>query len=352
MRKNKSIGKKKLKVFHGLVNYGTQSGIFAKELRNQGIDSISVTSFDPFGRLTDLTLRHSGKNLFIKGFNYFSNSILKVKCFFKFNIFHFYFGHSLFAIHRDLPFYKIFNKKVVFHYLGADVQLFQKSKEKYAITNVISLIKNGKEHDIRVLKRLKKENKYADLQIICAPYLSEFVPGAIILPLAINIKEWEFCPKSVPDNDIVIMHSPTNRNDKGTDLIMESIDRLINEGFKIRKLLVENVTHKELKEKYIECDLFVDQLLSGWYGTSAIEAMAIGRPVLCFLREEYFRYINYGNEIPVINITAESCTHILKELIRNKNNFPDLGRKAREFVLKIHNSEILTNTLINLYKTI
>jgi len=63
-------------------------------------------------------------------------------------------------------------------------------------------------------------------------------------------------------------------------------------------LLVENISHSELKEKYKECDIFVDQIVGGWYGTASIEAMAIGRPTVCFLRESYFEYIDFGPSIP------------------------------------------------------
>jgi hypothetical protein len=31
----------------------------------------------------------------------------------------------------------------------------------------------------------------------------------------------------------------------------------------------------------------IDQIMAGWYGTASIEAMAIGRPVICFIRESY-----------------------------------------------------------------
>ena len=56
---------KKLKVFHGLVNYGMQAGVFANELRNKGIDALSVSNSDSFKRLIDVELPHGG-SFFIK----------------------------------------------------------------------------------------------------------------------------------------------------------------------------------------------------------------------------------------------------------------------------------------------
>jgi glycosyltransferase involved in cell wall biosynthesis len=339
----------KLKVFHGLVNYGSQAGIFARELRDKGIDSISVTGYDPFKRKSDIILRHGSKNIFQKSYNYLYNCTIKILCFFRFNVFHFYYGQTLTSSEWDLPFYRIFSKKVFFHYLGADVQQYRRSVEKYKTTNVVQLISDGEKHDKLINERLKRESRYADLQLVCAPYLLEFVPGAKLLPLAIDLNDWEYHPKLPPENEVFIMHAPTSREDKGTSIILKTIEELIGEGFNLRLMLVEQVIHEELKSKYIECDIFIDQILSGWYGTCSVEAMATGRPVMCFLREEFCnKYLPEGMA-PLINVNIDNFKYILRDLLKKKDSFPKLGSIGREFVSKIHNSKILSENLITLY---
>jgi len=39
-------------------------------------------------------------------------------------------------------------------------------------------------------------------------------------------------------------------------------------------------------------DLLVDQLLTGWYGAVAVEMMALGKPVVCYLREDDLKFID------------------------------------------------------------
>ncbi len=342
---------KKLKVFHGLVNYGTQAGLFAKELRKQEIQAISVTYLDKFKRQTNIELLFGG-NILQKIYKYSWNLIRRFYWFFKFNTFHFYFGTTLFPRQLDLPLYKLFGKKVIMEYLGYDVQLYQKSSEKYELTNVKSYYSHEEsiKLDKKKIKRLKWETKYLDKQLVCAPYISEFVPKSEVLPLAIDLTEYEFKSRAVPCDGLVILHAPTHRGNKGTEFILRSISELKKSGYNIKLDLIENISHKELKTKYLEADIFIDQIVGGWYGTAAIEAMALGIPTVCFIRTSYFEYINYGNEIPIVNADPRNLTNVLKNLIDNKELLPKIGKLSREFVNKYHNLEIITERLIKIYK--
>jgi glycosyltransferase involved in cell wall biosynthesis len=117
-------------------------------------------------------------------------------------------------------------------------------------------------------------------------------------------------------------------------------------------MLIEKVTHWELKNKYIECDLFIDQVLSGWYGTCSVEAMATGRPVMCFLREEFCSKYFPEGRAPFINVNLSNFKIVLRDLLNKRETFPGLGLKGREFVCRNHDSQSLADILINKYKEI
>lgn len=342
--------KNNLKIFLGLVNYGTQAGLIAREVRKIGFNAISVAHPDRFKRLIDVELRHGG-NFFQKIRNHLWNYFLLIKCFFKYDIFHFFFGKTLFPMQLDLPLYKLFGKKVIMEYLGYDVQLYEKSVKKYKITNVkyyYSKDLSLKKDKIKK-KRLKWESKFVSKQLVCAPYLSEFVPGSEVLPLAIDLNEYKYSQLEMNTNYIKIMHAPTHTGNKGTVYIEKAINRLIKEGYKILYMRIQNVPHSELKKKYYECDIFVDQVVGGWYGTAAIEAMAVGRPTVCFIRKSYFKYIDYGEKIPIINANPQNLYSILKHYINNKDLLPEFGIKSRKFVEEIHDVEKITNKMIQIY---
>src|ERR1035437_6340576 len=343
---------KQLKVFHGLENYGTQAGFLAKGLREQGVKAISVVNPDKFNRFADVVLLHGG-NIFQKVFKHSYNWLRKIYWFFKYNTFHFYYGNTLFPWQIDLPFYRFFGKKIIFHYLGNDVQGYKKSVDKYKWTNVKAYINKDDSllHDLKIEKRFAFESKYTDLQFVCAPCYSEFVPNSLVIPLAIDLNEYGF--SELPMHDIlVIMHAPTHRGNKGTDFIIEAIEKLISEGEPICFNLVENVTHDRLKEDYKKADIFIDQIMGGWYGTASIEAMALGRPVICSIRKSYFEYIDYGPEIPMIHADPDFIYDSIKYLIKNRSKLPEIGKASRRFIEKVHDVRKVTTALIKYYQNL
>jgi len=334
-----------------MVNYGTQAGYFSRGLREKGIVAISVAGPDKLKRCCDITLQpHRGRLNRIA--NIFIDILQRIRWFKKYNIFHFYFGTTLLPFQIDLPFYRIFKKKVVMEYLGYDVQLYKYSIAKYRFTNVKYYYSKYEslKADRKKLIRLNFEKHFVDKQLVCAPYLSEFVPKAEVLPLAIDLNDYEYSPKTAPGDEIIIMHAPSHRGNKGTKYILEAIQRLKDKGIKIRFMLVENISHAELRKKYEECDIFIDQILAGWYGTASIEAMAIGRPTVCFLRESYFAYIDYSASIPIINANPDNLYEVLINVIERKESLPEIGKRSREFVESIHSLDKCVDKLIGIYE--
>lgn len=343
---------KKIRVFQGMVNYGTQAGLYARALREKGIPAVSVSRNDRFKRLIDIELYAKG-NFAQKLIKHSINYLILTYCFFKYNTFHFYFGTTLFPRQLDLQFYKYFNKKVVFHYLGKDVKLYKESIERYDISNMAyscGTTEEALKQDKKKKKRLQYETQFASKQFVCSPIYSEFVPNSILLPLAIDLTNYQFQPKE-PEDKLVIMHAPTNRANKGTEFIIAAIDKLEELGYNIHFDLCENITHDTLKKKYIECDIFIDQVLGG-YGTAAIEAMAIGRPTISYLRDVHFNNITFPGGVPIIVAHSKNIFDILKNIIDNKNDLKIIGLKSREFVEKNHDVKVLTDRLINYYKEI
>lgn len=341
---------KKLKVFHGLINYGTQAGLFAKELRENGIESISVTQADSFKRLIDIELLHGG-NVFQKAYKHTWNILKKFYWFFKYNTFHFYFGNSLFPKQIDLPFYKFFGKKIVFHYLGKDVKLYKQSIERYKISNMA--YSSGKPEeaikmDEKITKRLLFETKYAAMQFVCSPIYSEFVKGSVLLPLAIDLAPYKFSPVKAGDT-LKILHAPTSRLNKGTPFIIDAVERLQTEGYKIDFKICENITHVNLLKEYEKCDVFIDQVLGG-YGTAAIEAMAFGKPTISYLRDIHFNDKTFPDGVPIIRAHKDNIYDVLKDVLNNKESLWDISFESRKFVEKNHDVKVLTKKLINYYR--
>ena len=331
----------KMKVFHGPVNYGTQAGMLAAGLRSRGIEAISAVESDSFNRKTDIIIG--------KGYSTFY-PIRKIQLFFFFlrmfshyNIFHFYFGKSLLPNNRDLSLYKLFGKKVVMEYLGTDVDLW---------LGYNGVDWRGRPVDrVALTKRVKRQAKQVDRQITCCTPLYEFVDNSIVLPLALDLEEYTYTPRNNKTGVLTIMHCPTNRMAKKSDYIEAAIDKLKNEGYVFNYKCVTNVTHAQLKEEYRDSDVVIDQL-NRWYGTVGVEAMALGRPLICTIHPHLCLYDKRFEDMPIINADIKTIYQVLKNVLDGKYDLERIGRESREFVEKVHSLDVVTDQLIDIYKSL
>lgn len=351
------INKKKARVFHGLRNFGTQAGLFATKLRDNDITAIAVVKPDQYKRIVDIELLHGG-NFLQKCFKHFWNKVRLVFWFLKYNTFHFYFGQSMGVNNWDLPFYGLFGKKVIMEYLGNDIRNYNFLVERYELPNDHRFKIQQQSHDRKISKILERDGKYIDYKLCCLPTQMELAKHFSykideILPLALDLSKIKYSPLEIESKRSVrILHAPTSRGFKGTKYIIKSIDDLKSSGYSIDLYIAEGISHKELLDEYRKCDIFIDQISVGWFGTAALEAMAVGRPTCAFVDDLYFQYIDYSDEIPVINITKDNVRDVIKELISNKMELQNIGLKSRKFVEKYHDIEVVTKKLIDIYRAL
>jgi glycosyltransferase involved in cell wall biosynthesis len=150
--------------------------------------------------------------------------------------------------------------------------------------------------------------------------------------------------RSNTDTLFRILHAPNHPNIKGTHYLIQAVEQLKEEGYPIELTILQKVPNYEIQKKMSEVDLIADQFVIGWYAMFAIEAMALEKPVLCFIREDLEEfYINAGllkiNELPLIHCTPGSIKKILCELIQNREKLNEIGKKSRKFVEKHHSLE-------------
>ena len=74
-------------------------------------------------------------------------------------------------------------------------------------------------------------------------------------------------------------------------------------------------------------DIVVDQLNAGWYGLFAIEAMALGKPVVTFLHDEAVRRTEeaFGIRVPIVSATEETLREALRPLVADAARRRELG---------------------------
>jgi glycosyltransferase involved in cell wall biosynthesis len=235
------------------------------------------------------------------------------------DVFHFYFGLTLVPQRIQYPVLRLFDKKSVMHYLGRDMRW--KSPDELA------------------------PGRRAGARIVGSHDATRWVPDATVIPPGLDIAAIEPSPPS-RDKRPVILHAPSSRTRKGTEHVVAAC-----EGLDADLELVEGLHHAEAFERYRNADIVVDQLNAGWYGLFAIECMALGKPVLSFLREDAVRRSAeaFGIEVPIVPVTAETLRERLRPLVADTAERRRLGSASREYAERVHDIERIADRLLDVY---
>jgi spore maturation protein CgeB len=162
----------------------------------------------------------------------------------------------------------------------------------------------------------------------------------------------ELPAKTTSENDVVtIVHTPTNRKYKGTDLILSVIGKIKKEK-KINFILMENQPRAKVLEVKSRSDICIDQVggtMGGTgYGKAGLETLAMGIPTITNMIEDYAGWLP-GNPFVVANNVNELYTKLM-ELIENEELRRKIGENGKQWVDKFHGYKNVDSKLKELYK--
>jgi glycosyltransferase involved in cell wall biosynthesis len=143
-----------------------------------------------------------------------------------------------------------------------------------------------------------------------------------------------------------VVHAPSSRTRKGTEHVVAACAEL-----NVDLEIVEGLDHREAFERYRRADVIVDQLNAGWYGVFAIEAMALGKPVVAFLHDEAVRRTEeaFGVKVPIVNATKETLAAALRPVAESPEERRRVGAASRAYVEQVHDIERVADRLLALY---
>jgi hypothetical protein len=212
-------------------------------------------------------------------------------------------------------------------------------------------------NDKRKRWRIRTFDRYADRLFALNPDLLHVLPSrAEFLPYThIDLDDWRpVAPAPAAQRRLTILHAPSHRGAKGTRFVCEAVERLrVQDQLEFDFVLVENMPQREARRLYERADLLVDQLLAGWYGGLAVELMALGKPVIAYLREEDLHFIPGAMkaELPVISATPATIYEVFKEwLTTRRHELPALGARSREYVEHWHDPLTVARRLERIYR--
>ena len=104
--------------------------------------------------------------------------------------------------------------------------------------------------------------------------------------------------------------------------------------------------------KYINAsDIITDQFVLGSLGGSALEAMSCGKPVITSLIEDIFGSPYRGVLPPILNAKTDDQIFNAFLALKNKTKRLQMGKSSRNWVKKFHDSDIIIDRFINIYKS-
>jgi len=262
----------------------------------------------------------------------------------------------------DLPLLKRAGKGIVVTYQGDDARQGDFCQANFQISTAQEVDPEyyTPESDEDKRRRIATFAKYADKIYALNPDLLHVLPSrAEFLPYAsVDIHDWSPVEAAgvSAGKRLTVLHAPTHRGAKGTVHVLNAVRRLQEQDkLDFEFTVVEGLPLADARRLYERADLLVDQLLCGWYGGLAVELMALGKPVMCYLRESDLEFIpaEMRRDLPVINAEPANIYEVLKEwLTKRRSELGQVGQQSRAYVEKWHDPLKIAARLKNDYEAI
>jgi hypothetical protein len=269
------------------------------------------------------------------------------------DVLHWYFGAITLPHALDLALVKRLRKPAVVEWMGSEIRIPDvESAENPYYKDAL-----GRGYEYASFESLAASRRvqgiFAASGFVCAcdlgmlPYIQpDIAPHAHVVRRRLIAADYEprlpLPQASVP----LVVHSPTAPVAKGTVAVLAAIERLRSRAqFDFR--LIQGMPRAEALAIIQRCDLFLDQFVLGDYGMAAIEAMALGKPVICYIKPSLRQA--YGPDLPVVHATQESLADVLAELLADGARRREIGLRGRAYVEKHHDAAAIAGELRAIY---
>jgi glycosyltransferase involved in cell wall biosynthesis len=274
----------------------------------------------------------------------------------RFDIFCFYFDGGLLAEtpfwRAELPLLRFAGKRIVAWPYGGDARLPSLVRARGG-WNAYSDVPSGTEDrdETEVRARLKAFGSWANVVLGCADILEELprIDGVLAYPF--DEREWE--PAEAPDDGVVrVAHAPNHPHYKGTRYLEAAVRALRDEGLPMELVLVQGMDEDDARREYARADVVADQFLIGAYALFAIEGMALGKPVICYLNDRFASDHPEWAEAPIVNANPDDLQKALHGLVTDAGLRRELGARGPEYVRRHHSLEAVGKRLDSIYRSL
>lgn len=241
----------------------------------------------------------------------------------EFNIIHFDGGICFFSDSRLAYKWKSEGKKIVNCYFGDDLRTRGIVKEMDELS------------DLNLTFEYDHTLRHPDIHFLFFPFDGSLVKY-------ISDEEYD------KQGKLKIVHAPTNRFVKGTEAIINAVEK-IKKSRNIELVLLEKLPRKEVIKLKYTCHIAIDQIGSRGgtgYGINSLETLSMGIPTITELSWGMDKWLP---ENPFVNANEKNLADKLIELVDNKQLRMKKRAEGRQWVEKYHSYKSVFNKLYELY---
>lgn len=163
-----------------------------------------------------------------------------------------------------------------------------------------------------------------------------------------------------PVNKIKIGYSPS---------ILENRGKYYNKGYQETKKILENINKKhgiefdiitnvplnECLRRKSNCNIIIDECVTGSFHRSGLEGLALGKLTICGLSNEVVKILSKASNteiLPFLNVFIGDLENKLVEMVESKTNeeINNIGLKNREWMQKYWHPDQIVKEFLEIYK--
>lgn len=270
------------------------------------------------------------------------------------DVVHWHFGSATLPKGLDLKYIAFLNKARIVEFWGSDIRIPEIAvRDNPYLEKLLSDPNN--DYRISYQKSRTIQETFARCRFEClipGPELVAYVQRDLFPSLfkaEAGLILSEFDPK-YPDptrRRPVVVHMPSHLRAKGTPSVLRAIEQL-KAQYDFEFKLIHGLPHAEALAMVRDCDIMLDQFVIGSFGVAALEAMALGKPVLCYIKPSLLSRL--PPDFPIINANQDNLVKVLGSLLKDGQRRHEIGRQSRAYIEKHHDAHQIAQQLVSIYQ--
>lgn len=339
------------------VNYGSLPSHTVRMLRAGGVDAHGlVFSKSIVQSAENMTLisdygANAPQKLLNRG-RWFAN-VLNAIVVLRPDIIHWYFGKSALPLGVDLALVNALDIPRLVEWQGSDIRIPDQEaaensyfaaawRDAYEYANVES-----RENSLARQKRFAQAGFFSAAPVGMLQYIDKSIfHETYTIPQRMIVEDYAPAYPDPTQRKPLIVHSPTAPVAKGTKAVLGAIESLKGR-YDFDFQLIQGLPRAEALRLMQRADIFLDQFVWGDRGMASLEALAYGKPVVCYIKPSLVAL--YPADNPIVNATQEMLSDVLAQLISDGKRRHELGRQGRHFVEREYAPEKVRAEVLGIY---